>query len=49
MFYDGDKLEPGMSFSGPAIVEESGTTIVIPPDLPCHIDEYGNFHIQTAS
>ena len=36
-------LEPGMSFAGPAIIEESGTTIVIPPGLPCHVDDYGNY------
>lgn len=46
--YDGDALEPGMSFIGPAIIEESGTTVVILPGLPCHLDDYGNYHIQTA-
>jgi N-methylhydantoinase A len=46
--YNGEALEPGMSFVGPAIVEESGTTVVIPPGLPCHIDDYGNYVIQTA-
>jgi N-methylhydantoinase A len=46
--YNGDALEPGMSFVGPAIIEESGATTVIPPGLPCHVDEYGDYHIQTA-
>jgi len=46
--YNGDALEPGMSFEGPAIIEESGTTVVLPPGLPCHIDDYGNYCIQTA-
>jgi N-methylhydantoinase A len=45
--YNGDALEPGMSFAGPAIIEESGATTVIPPGLPCHVDDYGNYHIQT--
>jgi len=45
--YDGDGLEPGMSFAGPAIIEESGATTVIPPGLPCHVDDYGNYHIRT--
>ena len=45
--YDGSLLEPGMRFSGPAIVEESGDTIVVMPGMPCHVDEYGNIHIQT--
>ncbi|MCS7248609.1 MAG: hydantoinase/oxoprolinase family protein [Anaerolineales bacterium] len=46
--YAGELLEPGMKFSGPAVVEESGATIVIPPGLPCEIDDYGNYHILTA-
>jgi N-methylhydantoinase A len=45
--YDGDTLEPGMSFVGPAIIEEAGATTVIPPGLPCHVDDYGNYHIRT--
>ncbi len=46
--YAGELLEPGLRFSGPAVVEESGATIVIPPGLPCEIDEYGNYQIWTA-
>jgi N-methylhydantoinase A len=46
--YDGDTLEPGMSFVGPAIIEESGATTVIPPGLPCHVDDYGDYHVRTA-
>ncbi|HVN53198.1 MAG TPA: hydantoinase/oxoprolinase family protein [Anaerolineaceae bacterium] len=46
--YHGEALEPGMAFRGPAIIEESGTTVVIPPDLPCHVDDFGNYCIQTA-
>ncbi|MBT4267966.1 MAG: hydantoinase/oxoprolinase family protein, partial [Deltaproteobacteria bacterium] len=47
--YDGDLLEPGLTFKGPAVVEESGTTVVISPDMPVSIDKYGNIHIQTSS
>jgi N-methylhydantoinase A len=46
--YNGNALEPGMSFTGPAIIEEADTTVVIPPDLPCNMDDYGNYCIQTA-
>ncbi|GAB4535977.1 MAG: hydantoinase/oxoprolinase family protein [Anaerolineae bacterium] len=46
--YDGDGLEPGMEFSGPAIIEEAGATTVIPPGLPCRVDDYGNYHIRTG-
>lgn len=46
--YDGDALAPGMSFVGPAIIEEAEATVVIPPGLPCHVDDYGNYQILTA-
>ncbi len=46
--YDGDALAPGMSFTGPAIIEEAEATIVIPPGLPCQVDEYGNYQIMMA-
>ena len=46
--YDGDLLEPGMRFSGPAIVEESGSTTLVMPGMPCSVDDYGNVHIQTG-
>jgi N-methylhydantoinase A len=46
--YDGDALEPGMNFVGPAIIEESGATTVVPPEVPCSVDEYGNYHLQMA-
>ena len=43
--YDGDKLMPGMEFSGPAIVEDSGTTVVIHPGNSVVTDAYRNIHI----
>ncbi len=46
--YDGEGLEPGMEFVGPAIIEESGATTVIPPRLPCLVDDYGDYQIRTA-
>lgn len=44
--YQGTKLEPGMSFIGPAIVEDPGTTVVIHPGNRVEIDGYGNIHIH---
>jgi len=46
--YDGDLREPGMSFPGPAIAEEAGATVVIPPGASCQVDDYGNYCIQTG-
>ncbi len=46
--YNGNALAPGMSFTGPAIIEEAEATVVIPPNMPCRVDEYGNYQILTA-
>jgi N-methylhydantoinase A len=47
--YDAEKLEPGMSFAGPAIIEDPGTTVVVHPGQRVTIDAYGNTHIALAS
>ena len=44
--YNGEKLEPGMTFTGPAIVEDPGTTIVVHPGNRVSVDGFGNVHIQ---
>ena len=47
--YDGTRLEPGMSFTGPAIVEDPGTTVVIHPGNRAEVDGYGNIHIHLSA
>ena len=47
--YDGARLEPGMSFSGPAIVEDSGSTVVVHPGNKVEVDGYGNIHIHLTA
>ena len=44
--YDGDALKPGMLFTGPAIIEDSGSTVVIHPGNRVSIDAYANIHIE---
>lgn len=44
--YDRTKLEPGMTFAGPAIIEDSGATVVIHPGNQVEIDGYDNIHIH---
>lgn len=44
--YDGTKLRPGMGFTGPAIVEDPGTTLVIHPGNRVDVDGFGNIHID---
>ncbi|HLH61856.1 MAG TPA: hydantoinase/oxoprolinase family protein [Ktedonobacteraceae bacterium] len=39
-------LLPGMSFSGPAIVEERESTVIVGPDSHFHIDEQRNLIIE---
>jgi N-methylhydantoinase A len=47
--YDGELLEPGMSFAGPAIVETKGGTVVVHPENELIVDDYGNLIISTAA
>ncbi len=44
--YDGTLLEPGMKFTGPAIVEDPGATLVVHPGNQVEMDGYGNLHIS---
>jgi N-methylhydantoinase A len=44
--YDGDQLEPGMQFEGPAVIEMRGTTVLVHANNRVHMDDYGNIHIH---
>jgi N-methylhydantoinase A len=44
--FDRALLEPEAEFSGPAVVEEPATTIVVLPGHRVVVDDYGNLHIQ---
>ncbi len=46
--YDAERLEPGMRFGGPAVIEDPGTTVVVHPGNRVGIDPYGNIHIAIA-
>ena len=43
--YDGDQLQAGMTFTGPAVIEDSGSTVVIHPGNTVSVDAFGNIHI----
>ncbi|GGB23053.1 5-oxoprolinase [Allosediminivita pacifica] len=47
--YDGEALCPGMSFDGPAVIEDPGTTIVVNPGNRVEMDRWGNLHILIAA
>ena len=44
--FERSKLEPGMSLTGPAIIEEPAAVIVVYPGQQVEIDDYGNVHIR---
>jgi len=44
--YDRDKLNPGCQLSGPVILEEYTSTVVVPPGFDVYIDEYKNIWIR---
>jgi N-methylhydantoinase A len=41
--YDGTRLLAGARFSGPAIIEETTTTVVIPARFDCAVDQWKNY------
>src|SRR5580658_9512033 len=44
--YDRDKLFVGVSFSGPAIVEQFDATTVVPPGWHAFVDRHGNLILE---
>jgi N-methylhydantoinase A len=43
--YDGSLLEPGMTFQGPAVIEDSSSSLVVSPGRRVEMDELGNLHV----
>jgi N-methylhydantoinase A len=41
--YDGEKMLAGFVITGPAIIEETTTTVVIPMRFECSVDKYKNY------
>jgi N-methylhydantoinase A len=41
--YDGSRLAPGAEVSGPALIEEPFTVVVLPPDATARLDNLGNY------
>ena len=44
--YDRDKLVVGVTFTGPAIVEQFDATTVVPPGWHASVDRYGNLILE---
>ena len=47
--YDGDKLLAGNRIPGPAIIEETTTTVVVPGSYTCAVDRLKNYVISRKS
>ena len=44
--YRAEKLMPGMSMNGPAVIEGAGTSVVVHPGCTATVDGYRNLHID---
>lgn len=44
--YDRYTVPRGATFQGPAIVEERESTVIVPPDAACTVDEFRNLRIS---
>jgi N-methylhydantoinase A len=44
--YDGSKLEPGMTLTGPAVIQDASSSLVLPPLHKLSMDSYGNFIVD---
>lgn len=47
-YYRRDDFFPGFVFSGPALILENTSTLFIPPDFRCRVDEWGNILAETG-
>ena len=46
IIYDGTLLEPGMTLTGPAVIQEPVVTLVVPPGDTVSVDDYGSYHVR---
>lgn len=44
--YDGDRLDHGMTVTGPAVVEQENTTVVVFPGQKLTVNKFGDFELE---
>ena len=44
--YDWDRMWHGHKVSGPALIDDKTTTVLVPPGFACEVDEYGNLILR---
>jgi N-methylhydantoinase A len=47
--YERSDIPPGATFSGPAVIDEEGATLVVPPGFDVVCDRYGNLVLSGAT
>lgn len=47
--YQRERLPLHAEFSGPAIIEQADSTIVLEPGIPCRVDEHGNLLAEVGT
>ena len=45
--YDWDRMEPGHKITGPALVDDKTTSVLVPPGFTCEVDAYRNLVLQS--
>jgi N-methylhydantoinase A len=48
-FHRGDRLRPGQTLAGPAIIQRSGDTVVLPPRMKAAVDDHGGLTITNEA
>ena len=46
--YDWDRMEPGHRLSGPALIDDKTTTVLVPPGFTCEVDAYRNLLLRAT-
>ena len=44
--YDWDRMEPGHTLEGPALIDDKTTTVLVPPGFACEVDAYRNLVLR---
>jgi N-methylhydantoinase A len=44
--FDGDRLRPGLRIEGPALIDDKTTTVLVPANCTCDVDQYRNLILR---
>ncbi len=47
--YDWDRMEPGHKVTGPALIDDKTTTVLVVPGFTCEVDEYRNLVLRSPA